>query len=125
MTHLVLQGLRFYAYHGVLPQERIVGAYYTIDLDVDMDFRKALFSDSLKDTINYAAIYQLVESEMKQPSRLVEHVAGRILQALFTTYPSVSAIHLRLLKDTPPVSGFDGKGCGVEVDFTRENFFSS
>ena len=53
---IIIEGLRLYAYHGVLPQERKVGAYFTIDAEITTDFSSAIETDDLRGTLNYADI---------------------------------------------------------------------
>ena len=52
---------------------------------------------------------------MDIPSKLLEHVAGRILQRLFDNFPSISRIHLTLTKENPPM-GADCREAGVEIE---------
>jgi dihydroneopterin aldolase len=97
--------MRFYAYHGVSPQERQVGNTYTIDLKVGFDMRPAFESDQLSDTLNYAAIYAAVAEEMAIPSSLIEHVAARILRRLRKDFPLIETLEIRLAKRNPPFDG--------------------
>ena len=116
--HIHLNGLRLFAYHGVLPQENRVGAMYTINLDLTTDFQEASLTDDLTHTINYAEVYQSVKAEMQQPSKLLEHVVYRIAQRLFNDFPTISAIHLSLYKENPPMEA-ECRQVGVEVSYTR------
>ena len=113
-----LEGLKIYAYHGVLPQENKVGAMYTIDLGLTTNFLKASLADDLNHTINYAEVYQLVKVEMQQPSKLLEHVIYRISQHLFDEFPSIEAIHIALYKENPPMEA-ECHRVGVEANYTR------
>ncbi len=97
-----LEEMRFYAYHGVLEQERKVGNYFVVDLLMTIDFLKATESDLLEDTINYAEIYSLVEEEMKISSYLLEHLAGRIYNRIYSEYPQTQHLRLRVSKEHPP-----------------------
>lgn len=115
---VILKGLRLYAYHGVMPQEQKVGAYYTIDCEVEADLSDAIQHDRLSGTINYADIYHTIRREMQHPSALVEHAAGRIAQAILDEQPRATAVHLRLLKENPPM-GADCQGAGVEISVNR------
>lgn len=115
---IIIQGLRLFAYHGVMEQERKIGAYFTLDLEVETDFSSALQSDDLSGTISYADLFKTVKQEMSQPSSLLEHVAGRIVKAIFTDYPTATSVRLRLLKENPPM-GADCQGAGVEVFHER------
>ena len=121
---IVLSSLRFYAYHGVFQQERTVGAFYTLDIAIDMDFTQAMLNDDITRILNYADVYKAVKAEMQVPSRLLEHVAGRIVETVFTHFNQATAISLRLMKEKPPITSFDGNGCGVEMNFSREKFLT-
>lgn len=98
-----LNGLRFYAYHGVEPQERIVGAYYNIDIELFADLRTSMVSDSISDTINYAEVTDIIGKIMNQPYNLLERVAGIIVEEIFNHFPSISAVRLTLCKENPPI----------------------
>ncbi len=112
--YILLRDLRFHAFHGVLPQERQVGGNFVVDLRVGYPLAQALDSDQVDDTLNYASLYELVSREMKQPSALLEHVAGRIAQAIEKAFPQTISIDLTLTKQNPPM-GADCKGAGVEI----------
>lgn len=111
--------VRFHACHGVMPQERVVGADFTVSIRVEYDFMRAVETDDLADTISYADLYDLVAKEMRQPSRLLEHVAGRIVCAVVEAYPQVTAVDIRLSKDNPPM-GADCQGAGVELHYINK-----
>ena len=113
-----LSDIHLYAYHGVLLQENVVGAWYTVDLSATVDNTESILTDDIASTVNYAEIYDVVCSEMKINSRLLENVAGRILTALFDRFPTISAIEIAVTKDTPPLGG-DGLGSRVRIKATR------
>ena len=115
-TYIYLRKVRFHAFHGVLPQEKAVGADFTVSLRVGYDFSRAFDTDDVADTLNYAEVFNMVKNEMAQPSQLLEHVAGRIVRKLLTTWPRIESIDLKLNKDNPPM-GADCDGAGVEVHF--------
>ena len=104
-TSLKLNDMRFFAYHGVLPQETKVGNYYIVNIHIDADLSSACKSDNVDDTINYAVIYNLVKSEMEKPSKLLEHVAMRILSSIKKSFPHILSIEVRLAKNNPPIRG--------------------
>lgn|SRR5574344_1244291 len=118
-TTVFLDEVRFHAFHGVMPQERAVGADFTVWLTVGYDFVKAAESDDLNDTISYADLYEVVRTEMDKPSQLLEHVALRIVKAVASRWPKVEKIDIRLVKDNPPM-GADCKGAGVEIHFINK-----
>ena len=110
-TAIFLDEVRFHAFHGVMPQERAVGADFTVWLTVGYDFVKAAESDDLNDTISYADLYEVVRTEMDKPSQLLKAIASR--------WPKVEKIDIRLAKDNPPM-GADCKGAGVEIHFINK-----
>ena len=118
-TSIFLDEVRFHAFHGVMPQERAVGADFTVWLKVGYDFVKAAESDELIDTISYADLYEVVRAEMDKPSQLLEHVALRIVKAVAERWPRIDTIDLRLAKDNPPM-GADCKGAGVEIHYINK-----
>ena len=73
-TKIELKSMRFYAYHGVDPQETRVGNWFIVDLMVTVDLVQAIENDNLDSTVNYAEIYEVVKSEMNVPSKLILHL---------------------------------------------------
>jgi len=116
-SYVFLRNVRFFAFHGVLPQERSVGGDYLLNLRVGYPVEKAMESDEVGDTLNYATLFDLVKREMAIPSQLLEHVAGRIVKAITAAFPAVTSVDLELTKQNPPM-GVDADGAGVEIHFT-------
>lgn len=117
-SQVLLKDIRLYAHHGVLPQERIVGAYFIVNVSVEVDFSMALGTDDLDGTISYADIFDLVRREMEVPSNLLEHVAGRIGKAILANFDAATAVDIELLKENPPI-GADRGEAGVSVRLLR------
>lgn len=118
-SHVFLENLRFYAYHGVLPQERVVGGDYLVSVRVGISMAKAMVSDNVDDTANYAELYEIINKEMQTPSNLLEHLAGRIGEAILEKMPGAGDVKIRITKRNPPM-GADVDGAGVEICVTRE-----
>ena len=72
---ITLDSLRFYAYHGVGAQERMVGNEFEVTVSVEIP---PVYTDDLSATVSYADIAAIVGEEMAEPSDLIEHVAVRI-----------------------------------------------
>lgn len=122
-SKIYLRNVRFHAFHGVLPQEGIVGNDYLVNLVLDYDFSSAMQTDELQGTLNYAEVYQKVREEMAVPSKLLEHVAGRIAHRLFSDFPEIQRLQLSITKVNPPM-GADSDGAGVEVVLTNDKTYS-
>ena len=117
--YITLKELRFHAFHGVMPQERTVGADFLVSLRLGYDLTKAMQSDEVADTLNYAEVHALVRQEMERPSALLEHVAGRIAQVLFDYDKRILSVDLWLTKVNPPM-GADCQGAGVELHLIND-----
>lgn len=117
-SYISLTDLHFHAYHGVLEQERMVGNDYIVDLRLEVDLSKAMATDNLSDTINYAEVYNRVKEEMQKPHQLLEKVVDAIGQCIFENFKGVVAIDIKLTKLNPPF-GADCRGAGVEVYLKR------
>ncbi|MBQ8673412.1 MAG: dihydroneopterin aldolase [Bacteroides sp.] len=118
ISYITLHNLHCYACHGVMPQERLVGNRYTVNLRLRADIGEAMQSDDVAHTVNYADVCRAVEQEMAIPSQLLEHVASRILHRLFREFPRVEAVELKLTKRNPPM-GADVEAAGVEISMER------
>ena len=118
-SYISLRNVRFHAFHGVMPQERRVGGDFLVNLRVGYPLEQAVQSDEVGDTLNYATLYEVVKTERMQPSSLLEHVAGRIAEAIAERFPQVTSIDLALTKQNPPM-GADCDGAGVEIHFIKD-----
>ncbi len=117
MSKIILENIRIYAYHGCLEEEAKIGSDYLIDLEIEANLVKSIASDELKDTVDYVLLNQLVKEEMKIRSKLIEHVAGRILDRIEKEIPEVYKIKIKLSKVNPPIGGDVQK---VSVEIVRE-----
>ena len=102
---LELEGMEFRARHGCLERERIVGNDFVVDFRGEIDMSAAAERDNLEDAVNYALIYEAVAEEMRKPSDLLEHVAGRIVNVLANRFPEFVSFSVRVSKKRPPVAG--------------------
>ncbi|MBR0180913.1 MAG: dihydroneopterin aldolase [Prevotella sp.] len=117
-SYICLHELRFYAFHGVMPQERKVGGEFLVNVKVGYPLEQAMRSDDVADTLNYAELYELVKKEMMQPSNLLEHVMGRIAEAIEKAFPKVTSVEVIIKKVNPPM-GSDSKGAEVVGRFVK------
>ena len=102
-----------------MPQERKVGADFLVSLRVGYPLADAMQSDDVEDTLDYAKLYEVVRREMEIPSKLLEHVVGRIAKAIAETFPQVTSIDLSLTKQNPPM-GADCTGASVEIHLIND-----
>ena len=115
---ICIEGIKVYAYHGVLRQENKIGSYYSVDVAIEVCLLKPSASDDICDTVNYASVSDIVQSIMKVPAKLIEHVAHKVNVAIMEAFPKVKRVKTKLSKIAPPV---DGEVRQVSVILEHEN----
>ena len=116
---IILEGMRFYGFHGVNPEERVLGQEYLVDLTVELDLGRAGRSDRLDDTISYARIYRAVRDVMEgEPRNLLEAAAQSIADRVLAEFP-VDSVVVRVKKPHPPIRGSVIESATVEI-FRRQ-----
>lgn len=113
-----LRGLRVTGTHGVLREERLRAQPFEVDLDIEANLAAAGASDDLADTVDYAAVTDVVAKIVSGPhADLMEHLALRIADAVLAA-PHVEAVTVRLRKLRPPVA-HDLASAGVQIHRRR------
>lgn len=105
MGKIKLKNIRIYAYHGCLIEEGQIGSDYLVDLEIYSDLSQASNSDILKDTVDYVQLQSIITREMTIRSKLLEHVAQRIINAVLEEIPSVRKVKVAVAKQNPPIGG--------------------
>ncbi|MEO1146172.1 MAG: dihydroneopterin aldolase [Cyanobacteria bacterium J06638_22] len=113
---LHITGIRAYGYTGLLPEEQVLGQWYTVELRVWLDISAAAANDDIAQTYDYRAaskdIQDIIQTQrFKLIERLTEAIAQRILES-----EMVEQVQVQLTKVSPPIPGFTGS---VTVDITR------
>jgi 7,8-dihydroneopterin aldolase/epimerase/oxygenase len=113
-----LEDMEFYAYHGCFKEEQIAGNWFLVNLILKTDMEKPSGSDLIADALNYQTVYHLVEIEMAITSHLLEHIGGRILNALFANFNQLEQATVKISKMNPPLGGRI-KSVSIEITQTR------
>lgn len=106
MGTIHLKNIKLYAYHGCLVEESQIGSDYVVNLWVKADLSESVSTDELVDTIDYVLLQKIVQNEMAIRSKLLEHVANRIIQSVFLKVSSASYVRVKVAKKNPPIGGF-------------------
>jgi dihydroneopterin aldolase len=100
-----LKNIRVFAYHGCLDEEGKIGSDYRVDLKVKGDLSHSAKTDALADTIDYVHLNKIVKEEMAIRSKLLEHVAERILKRVMNEILLVQKAKVEVSKINPPIGG--------------------
>jgi len=105
MATISIEGMEFFAYHGCFKEEQVIGTKFRVDIFLEADTSVAEYSDNLDDTVNYLAVYLAVKEEMTIKSKLLEHVARRIIRRIKNDFPTVTKTRIKMRKINPPLGG--------------------
>lgn len=103
MGIIKVEGIKLYGYHGCLDEEGIIGTDYTIDVIINADLSTAATTDKLSHTVDYVTVSQIVKEQVAIRSKLIEHVAQRIIDSLLASIEMIQHVEVHLSKIHPPI----------------------
>jgi dihydroneopterin aldolase len=103
---IVLKGMQFHGYHGVMPEERELGQLFIVDVEMCCDLREAGETDDLTKTVDYSQVFELVKGIVTtgEPYLLIEALAERIAGSVLAEFP-VPEVLVRVKKPHAPLKG--------------------
>jgi len=116
MGLIQIENMEFYSFHGHFKEERIVGNRFMVDLTIETDMKIPQESDNLKDAVDYQRVYEIVKLQMEKKSHLLEHIAGRIVDAVYAEMKGITKVTVKVSKMNPPMGGKIG---AVSVNISR------
>ncbi|MGT2928877.1 dihydroneopterin aldolase [Streptococcus dentasini] len=119
MDKIILEGCRFYAYHGAMPEENALGQVFIVDVELGLDLGSASQTDELADTVHYGLIFETIRHEVEnQTYQLLEGLAGAICQDIFEQFLPIQTIKIKITKENPPIKGHYNR-VGIELERRR------
>ena len=104
--YIRLHNAVFYGYHGNHHEERHLGGRFHIDVELETDFSAAAERDHLDATVNYTAVYNLIQDIVTNETfKLIETVAKRIADRLLDSFEQVNGVLVRVRKPGVPIKG--------------------
>lgn len=119
MDKIIMKNMGFYGYHGVLEAEKTLGQKFFIDAILYLPLKSAGETDDLSFTVNYGEVYEVIKNiTVNRKFDLLEGLAEDICQNIFSSFPLIQKIILKVKKPEAPVEGiFDY--FGVEIERVR------
>lgn len=115
---VLMGGLEFYGYHGVIPEENRLGQRFLVDIEMRADLAEAGRTDDLTKSVDYVAVYADVRAIIEGPAcKLIETVATRIADRILAVY-AVSLVRVRVRKPDVPIPA-RLEYVGIEIERTR------
>ena len=120
---IFLNGMIFYAYHGVFPEENKIGQRFLVSLELDCDLRAAAVRDDLALSVDYGEVYNMTRDIVQgKVKKLVESVAEDLANAILARFPTVNAVRVKVEKPEAPIPGiFAAIGVMVKRERIQEN----
>ena len=109
VNHLTisLHNVRFRAYHGLYPEERQKGNDFVVNMQVSYLPAQAVIT-ALEDTIDYASLFDIINSSMQKPVDLLETLVQEIAKAVHEKFSHVKMVTVSVEKLNPPIDKFTG-----------------
>lgn len=106
LDRLFLHGIEVHGRHGVLDFERRDGQRFVIDVDWWIDTCAAAATDRLDATLCYKQLHDRVcEVVGGEPWSLIETLADRLVEALFSRFPQIATLRVTVHKPDAPIGG--------------------
>lgn len=121
MDYIYLRDMQFFGYHGVLPQETVLGQRFRATVTIAVDIQKAGQTDELDDTVSYVGVYDICKEVIEgKPFKLIEAVAETIATRILADYEGqVFGCKVEVIKPDPPIPGHYKE---VAVEIVRGTF---
>lgn len=101
-----LKEVKFWGFHGVFPEEQVLGNWFTVNLDVELHGKSAV--KNLVDTIDYGTLFAWLKEEMDQPTPLLEELGERFIQKCIQRLPSLKKVKIEIQKQQPAIGLLSG-----------------
>jgi dihydroneopterin aldolase len=116
---IYVNGMEFYGYHGVFPEENRLGQRFSVDLTVSLDLKKAGETDELVYSVNYGELFRVCKEIVEgKPKKLVEAIAEKIADCVLQEFPAITEVTVKVIKPDPPIPGHY-KSVAVEITRSR------
>lgn len=110
---ILLEGIQIPAALGVTAAERRVRRPVQLDIEVYRDLRDAGTTDSIRKTVHYKRIFEVVEEiAANQQHKLVEALADRIAEAILIQFEA-DTVRITVRKPTPISGVLQYAGCRI------------
>ena len=120
MDAIIIEGLKVETVVGCFNWERQIIQPLMLDLTINTSLENASNSDGLDDTLNYAEICEISAKVIVDAApKLIEHAAKLVLDALFSTFPSIESIMITIRK---PAIIAQANSVGIRLERHRNDF---
>lgn len=120
MYQVRLEDVRLFGYHGLFPEERILGNWFILNLSISKYVTEE-FGDQIERTMDYGQLYAISAEVMKEPVDLLETLCERIAAKCKELHPIFFELEIRIGKEHPPMGMMGGRSCVVWKENSEMN----
>lgn len=103
---ITLKNCAFFARHGVLEQENVLGQRFFVDAVLEVDGGETLSSDRVEDTVHYGEAFLVIEQVVTgQQRKLIESLALDVAKALCARFSQIQQAEITIRKPSAPIPG--------------------
>jgi dihydroneopterin aldolase len=102
-----LENVKFFSFHGLFPEERILGNEFTLSVSVDRISNESI-SKNLEQSIDYGVLYSICSEVMRKPVDLLETICEEIVEKIQLICPDYQLIEISVTKENPPLGQISG-----------------
>ncbi|HYG14955.1 MAG TPA: dihydroneopterin aldolase [Bacteroidia bacterium] len=97
-----LEGIEFFAWHGLYDFERETGNTFIVDLFITTSYLPdELYS--LETTVDYEKVFAVLNEVMQQPESLLETVAHKACIVITSQFNNIEILKIKIRKKNPPI----------------------
>lgn len=116
MDSIKVSGIRAYGYTGFLPEERVLGQWFEVDLTLWLDLSNSGNSDNLNDSLDYRMAIAIVKEQIKTAKFALVEKLTEVIATEILALELVQKVRVKLSKPAAPIPDFSGK---ITIDITR------
>lgn len=106
MLTIQLHQLQFFACHGLYEAEKINGNQFELDVDIELDISGGI--TTIDQTLDYVAVYEIINTRMKLATPLLETLAEDLVALIRQQDVRIKSICLTIKKLTAAIPDFKG-----------------
>ena len=98
MAVIKINNIRTYSYIGCMDEEKKIGSEYETNIEINFlcDYKK--LKDNLKETVDYVAVSNVINDEMKTTCNLLETAVYKIGNKLLKIDGKISSVTVEIKK---------------------------
>jgi dihydroneopterin aldolase len=105
MGFIALKGVEVFGKIGVLPEERLIGRKFVIDIKAKHSLKKVGETDNIEDVLSYEIFSDAIHNCLAKEYKLMEAAARAIALDILKKAPGTESIKIRIQKLSPLMKG--------------------